>query len=136
MLDGAHNPPAAFALRRELDGAVGEAGPAPGARHWLIGIQRHKDAPELLRALLRPGDAVRVAALPEHTSWSAEELKDALSTEMVTITPASGDLGADLAWLVRSPALPVACGSLYLVAALLPHLDAAEEASAGRRATD
>ena len=106
------------------------------SHHWLIGIQRHKDAPELLQALLRPGDAVRVAALPEHTSWSAQELKDALSTEMVTITPASGDLGADLAWLVRSPALPVACGSLYLVAALLPHLDAAEEASAGRRATD
>ena len=126
--------PAALALRRELDRA--EAGGSPGARHWLIGIQRHKDAPELLQALLRPGDAVRVAALPEHTSWSAEELKDALSTGMVTITPASGDLGADLAWLVPSPALPVACGSLYLVAALLPHLDAAEEASAGRRATD
>ncbi len=138
LLDGAHNPPAAHALRRELDhGCAGEeAGQVSESRHWLIGIQRHKDAPELLQALLRPGDAVRVAPLPEHSSWSAEELKAALGSDSVSITPASGDPEADLAWLVSSPALPVACGSLYLVAALLPRLDPAEEAPAGPGATD
>jgi dihydrofolate synthase/folylpolyglutamate synthase len=31
-------------------------------------------------------------------------------------------LASNLAWLVDSPALPVACGSLYLVAELLPLL--------------
>ena len=145
LLDGAHNPPAAHALRRELDHPRDRSGmePAPTPRHWLIGIQRHKDAPELLQALLRPGDAVRVASLPEHSSWSAEELQAALASEAqalggapVAISPASGHAAADLAWLVSSPALPVACGSLYLVAALLPLLDPAAAAPVGAGTTD
>ncbi|MFM7651373.1 MAG: bifunctional folylpolyglutamate synthase/dihydrofolate synthase [Vulcanococcus sp.] len=153
LLDGAHNPPAARALRSELDqGRDGAAaiGSPPAARHWLIGIQRHKDAPELLQALLRPGDVVRVAALSEHNSWSADELRavqggeaqglgreaQAVGGATVAITPASGDLQADLAWLVSSPLLPVACGSLYLVGALLPLLDPTDAAPAGAGTTD
>ena len=125
LLDGAHNPPAAQALRRELDrlDATATAAVAPaGGRRWLIGMQRHKDAPALLQALLRPGDAVRVCTLPEHGSWPAE----ALQRDGVTISPASGDPQRDLGWLVDSPLLPVACGSLYLVAELLPLLQATD----------
>ena len=144
LLDGAHNPPAAEALRRELDRLASQAeepqpeepqseesramerSTAASPRRWLIGIQRHKDAPQLLRALLRPGDALRVTALPEHACWRAAELRDLpeLEAAQLEITDASGDLQADLAWLVASAALPVACGSLYLVAELLPLLDA------------
>jgi dihydrofolate synthase/folylpolyglutamate synthase len=138
LLDGAHNPPAAEALRRELDRLEPQAeepqaeecramerSTAASPRRWLIGIQRHKDAPQLLRALLRPGDALRVTALPEHACWRAAELRDLpeLEAAQLEITDASGDLQADLAWLVASAALPVACGSLYLVAELLPLLD-------------
>ena len=117
LLDGAHNPPAAAALRKEL---------SEGARHWLIGIQRHKDAPELLQLLLQPGDQLRICALPEHHSWSAEDLKAALNPELagsISIEPADPDLASNLPWLVASPNLPVACGSLYLVGALLPLLE-------------
>ena len=117
LLDGAHNPPAASALRREL---------SSGARRWLIGIQRHKDAPELLRLLLQPGDALRICALPDHSSWSADELRAALDpalAESTTIDAAEADLASNLPWLVESPNLPVACGSLYLVGALLPLLE-------------
>ena len=134
LLDGAHNPPAAEALRRELDRLESQAeesravepSTAASPRRWLIGIQRHKDAPQLLRALLRPGDALRVTTLPEHACWRAAELQHLpeLQAAPLEITDASGDLQADLAWLVGSAALPVACGSLYLVAALLPLLDA------------
>jgi dihydrofolate synthase/folylpolyglutamate synthase len=89
-------------------------------RRWLIGIQRHKDAPSLLRTLLREGDAVRVVALPqEHSSWTASALQAATGFELEGGAP---DLTSNLAWLVDSPALPVACGSLYLVAELLPLL--------------
>ncbi len=144
LVDGAHNPPAALALRRELDGGgpgtgapaapPREAGDSPeGIRRWLIGIQRHKDAPELLGTLLRPGDAVRVVALPEHRSWSADELSTALAAAgggrgsgggpAPRLDAGSGRLEDDLAWLVASPALPVVAGSLYLVAAVLPRLD-------------
>lgn len=123
LVDGAHNPPAATALRHELDQndhATGAAQP----RRWLIGMQRHKDAPELLRTLLRPGDQVRVVRLPaEHSSWSAAELQEATGHPMQ-----AGDenLNQQLAWLVDSPLLPVACGSLYLVAELLPLLEATD----------
>jgi dihydrofolate synthase/folylpolyglutamate synthase len=92
----------------------------PLARRWLIGIQRHKDAPSLLRTLLREGDAVRVVALPqEHSNWSAGDLEAATGFQLETGAP---ELASNLAWLVDSPALPVACGSLYLVAELLPLL--------------
>ncbi|MFM8936675.1 MAG: bifunctional folylpolyglutamate synthase/dihydrofolate synthase [Vulcanococcus sp.] len=126
LLDGAHNPPAAEALRHELNRLDAQAA-APGPRRWLIGIQRHKQAPELLQALLRPGDAVRVCPLPEHSSWSAAELQVALgpNTAGIHLADASGAPAVDLGWLVASAGLPVACGSLYLVAQLLPHLDAA-----------
>ncbi|WP_411867744.1 bifunctional folylpolyglutamate synthase/dihydrofolate synthase [Vulcanococcus limneticus] len=144
LVDGAHNPPAAVALRRELDGIEAAGGldggtragaTTPAPRRWLIGIQRQKDAPELLRTLLRPGDAVRVVALPEHRSWSAAELSEALGgPQPNTALPSegsspprleagSGSLDDELAWLVDSAALPVVAGSLYLVAAVLPLLD-------------
>ena len=118
LLDGAHNPPAAEALRRELD-AMGPAAP----RRWLIAMQRHKDAPQLLRTLLRPGDQARVLALPEHASWRADELQQATGLPLEPANPSPHD---NLHWLVDSAALPVACGSLYLVAELLPLLDATD----------
>jgi dihydrofolate synthase/folylpolyglutamate synthase len=133
LLDGAHNPPAAEALRRELDrlepqaeelqaeeSRVMERSTAASPRRWLIGIQRHKDAPSLLRTLLRESDAVRVVALPqEHSSWTAADLQAATGFQLEEGAP---ELASNLAWLVDSPALPVACGSLYLVAELLPLL--------------
>ena len=122
LLDGAHNPPAATALRHELD--QGNAANAGQPRRWLIGMQRHKDAPALLRTLLRAGDQVRVVRLPaEHSSWSAAELEEATGLPM---QQGEEELRQELAWLVDSPVLPVACGSLYLVAELLPLLEATD----------
>ena len=65
---------------------------------------------------------MRVIALPaEHSSCSASELQE--TTELV-LQQALGGLHEQLELLVDSAALPVACGSLYLVAELLPLLDA------------
>jgi dihydrofolate synthase/folylpolyglutamate synthase len=120
-VDGAHNPPAAEALRRELDRRP-NATALP--RRWLIGIQRHKEAPALLQTLLRAGDEVRVVPLAEeHLSWSADDLQAATGW---AIEPGSRELREQLRWLVDSPGLPVACGSLYLVAELLPLLQATD----------
>ncbi len=117
LLDGAHNPPAALALRQELDRQQG--------RRWLLGIQRHKQAPELLDALLAPGDRLAVVAIADHLSWSAAELvaeRPALAAQIET----ASDLVAGLDWLTAPGPLPVVCGSLHLLGSVMPLLDPLE----------
>jgi dihydrofolate synthase/folylpolyglutamate synthase len=125
LLDGAHNPPAAAALRRELE-AMAPAGEHPMARRWLIGIQRHKEGAVMLDHLLRPGDRAAIVPVPGHASWSAAELAEALpgraSQLHPTATPQEG-----LDWLTATDLLaplPVVTGSLHLLGAMLPLLGA------------
>jgi dihydrofolate synthase/folylpolyglutamate synthase len=122
LLDGAHNPPGALALRDELDRL--EAGGGSGPRRWLLGIQSTKEAPLLLDALLRQGDLVALVPVPDLPSWSRAELVAArpqLAPQLTEVaTPLEG-----LAWLMASPGtLPVVAGSLHLLGAVIPHLDA------------
>ncbi|MFZ0407021.1 MAG: bifunctional folylpolyglutamate synthase/dihydrofolate synthase [Cyanobium sp.] len=117
LLDGAHNPPAAAALRQEFDRQQG--------RRWLLGIQRHKQAPELLDALLAAGDALGVVAIPDHRSWSADELL-AERPCLAGRIEACPDLAAGLDWVTAAEALPVVSGSLHLLGALIPLLDPPE----------
>ena len=142
LLDGAHNPPGAQALRDELDrlqagkedgiGICHVSGPGPGPgdggdvgpRRWLLGMQISKEAPQLLDALLRPGDQVALVPVPDLPSWSRAELVAArplLAPQLREVaTPCEG-----LEWLVASPGpLPVVAGSLHLLGAVIPHLDA------------
>ena len=134
LLDGAHNPPGAQALRDELDRleaeAEAEAGGGSGSggdqrpRRWLLGMQISKEAPQLLDALLRSGDQVALVPVPDLPSWSRAELVAArpqLAPQLREVaTPDEG-----LEWLVASPGpLPVVAGSLHLLGAVIPHLDA------------
>lgn len=144
LLDGAHNPPGAQALRDELDRLQAEAeaglgichgsggdsaggsgsGSDLGPRRWLLGMQITKDAPQLLDALLRPGDQVALVPVPDLPSWSRAELVAArplLAPQLSEVaSPCEG-----LEWLVASPGpLPVVAGSLHLLGAVIPHLDA------------
>lgn len=123
LLDGAHNPPAAVALAHELQAMAGPAGP----RRWLLGIQRHKEAPAMLAALLRLGDRARIVAIPEHHSWDAAALAAALPERAACLEPGSDGphgLERDLAWLTAEQGpLPVVAGSLHLLGHLIPHLD-------------
>jgi dihydrofolate synthase/folylpolyglutamate synthase len=133
LIDGAHNPPAAVALRRELDrlepaGKPGPAGPGAG-RRWLLGVQAHKQAPPMLEALLRAGDRAAIVPIPGHASWSAAGLAaacPALAPQLLGLE----SVAAGLAWLLEPPPsapetvpLPVLAGSLYLLGAVLPLLD-------------
>jgi dihydrofolate synthase/folylpolyglutamate synthase len=138
LLDGAHNPPGAKALRDELDRleaeAEAEAGSGSGSgsgsggdvrlRSWLLGMQITKDAPQLLDALLRPGDLVALVPVPDLPSWSRAELvavRPLLAPQLREVaTPCEG-----LEWLVANPGpLAVVAGSLHLLGAVIPHLDA------------
>jgi len=121
LLDGAHNPPAAVALAAELQPRDPEA--SPGPRRWLLGIQRHKQAPEMLAALLGPGDVARIAPIPGHHCWKAPDLGDALPSLASQLQRSCG-LEADLDWLTAgSGALPLVAGSLHLLGEVIPWLD-------------
>jgi dihydrofolate synthase/folylpolyglutamate synthase len=127
LVDGAHNPPAAEALRREIDRLE------PGRpRRWLLGVQAHKQGAEMLAALLRPGDQAAIVPIPHHASWSAAALA-AACPDLAGQLVAAASLAEGLVWLLapgreappQPAALPVVAGSLYLLGALLPQLDGA-----------
>jgi len=127
LLDGAHNPPGALALRDELDrleaGRGADGGHGGGPRRWLLGMQTTKEAPLLLDALLRPGDQVVLVPVPDLPSWSRAGLvavRPQLAPQLREVaTPVEG-----LAWLIANPGpLPVVAGSLHLLGAVIPHLD-------------
>ena len=124
LLDGAHNPPAAVVLRRELDQL------GAGGRSWLIGIQRHKDGAAVLRELLGPEDRALIVPIPDHRAWSLEELASACPdlAGQLTSVPALEDglqqlTGAATGALPPGCELPVVAGSLYLLGAVIPLLD-------------
>jgi dihydrofolate synthase/folylpolyglutamate synthase len=121
LLDGAHNHPGALALRDELDRL--DAAAADGPRRWLLAIQKTKEAPLILDALLKDGDQVDLVAVPDLPSWSRSDLlalRPHLESAIREVaTPLEG-----LTWLLEgSGPLPVVAGSLHLLGAVIPHLD-------------
>jgi dihydrofolate synthase/folylpolyglutamate synthase len=123
LLDGAHNPAGATALRQELDRweAQSFAGRGEG-RRWLLAIQATKDAPALLDALLAPDDEAALGCLRDLPCWTVEELlaaRPSLRGRLRTVVdPMEG-----LEWLRASDPLPVIAGSLHWLGELWPLLD-------------
>ncbi|MFQ6537595.1 MULTISPECIES: bifunctional folylpolyglutamate synthase/dihydrofolate synthase [Aphanothece] len=120
LLDGAHNPPAAQRLRRELDQHGQRHGLGPGPRRWVLGMLANKQGVEILQALLGPGDRAWIVAVPGHASWTAAALQDACPAAGVGLEQAE-----DLSEAIRRAAAggsgqPVlVAGSLYLIGHLL-----------------
>ena len=130
LIDGAHNPPAAAALRAELDAHPERHGLAPGPRHWVIGMLANKQGPEILQTLLAPGDRAWIVPVPGHVSWSCDQLASQLQAHpslAAALRPA-----LDLDQALEAAAMPdaeqegladppsvVVAGSLYLIGHLL-----------------
>jgi dihydrofolate synthase/folylpolyglutamate synthase len=120
LLDGAHNPPSAVALRRELDRHPGRHGLAPGPRLWLLGILASKQGSELLEALLAPGDQAWIVPVPGHASWSRRDLAAALPALAGQLSQAPTLAAAiTLAGAAAAGQRLIVAGSLYLIGALL-----------------
>jgi dihydrofolate synthase / folylpolyglutamate synthase len=115
LIDGAHNPAAAVALRQYVDTLTTPV-------TWLMGILSTKDHADIFHALLRSGDRLYVVPVPDHSSADP----DALAILAQNICPELADcrtypdleagLQAATSNLAGTPKrLIVLCGSLYLV---------------------
>ena len=113
-LDGAHNPPAAKQLGEERDCWSGER---PGVI-WILAIQSHKQAPEMLEHLLRAQDRAWITPVPDHHSWTREQLTKRQPALQRQLSEAPS-VEAVLEHLLREDqwpqAMPVVAGSLYLL---------------------
>ncbi len=70
LIDGAHNSPAAKQLALERKNWEGNE----NGVQWILGIQKHKDAPEMLRHLIQPKDNVWIVPVAEQESWTKNDL--------------------------------------------------------------
>jgi dihydrofolate synthase / folylpolyglutamate synthase len=111
LVDGAHNPEAALALRSYL-------GEQPV--HWIMGVLNTKDYSTMLQLLLRPGDQFSAVPVPSAATVSPQ----ALAQEAARICPdleqceAYSTLENALAVLTKEQPenkQTILCGSLYLV---------------------
>ncbi|MEG3435645.1 folylpolyglutamate synthase/dihydrofolate synthase family protein [Pannus brasiliensis CCIBt3594] len=112
LIDGAHNPAAAFGLRQYVD-RFGKS------IAWVMGMLSTKDHDEIFQALLRDGDSLYLVPVPDHSSADPEKLADLArsigpSLDTVETFP---DLRAGLEKAIeREPGRSIVlCGSLYLV---------------------
>ena len=118
-VDGAHNPDAAQQLALER-----YAWSQPGQQQiWILGIQGHKQAPEMLRILLKPNDEAWIVPVPGHVSWTADQLSEICPTHahQLRSAPCVEDVLNNLFKndVDRPNLKPVIAGSLYLIGSLL-----------------
>ncbi|WP_250124459.1 folylpolyglutamate synthase/dihydrofolate synthase family protein [Chroococcidiopsis sp. CCMEE 29] len=111
LIDGAHNPAAAQALRQYVD-------TLETSIIWVIGMLSTKDHADIFKALLRPTDRLYLVPVPDHSSAEPAQLAT-LAEEICPDLAACRtypELITALEAAVASPeGLIVLCGSLYLV---------------------
>lgn len=111
LIDGAHNPAAASALRQYVDTLEASV-------MWVMGMLSTKDHADIFKALLRPTDRLYLVPVPDHSSAEPAQLAT-LAEEICPDLAACRtypELITALEAAVASPeGLIVLCGSLYLV---------------------
>ncbi|MBD1925783.1 bifunctional folylpolyglutamate synthase/dihydrofolate synthase [Trichocoleus sp. FACHB-90] len=113
LIDGAHNPAAAIALRQYVDTLE------KSHIHWVMGMLSTKDHADIFKALLREGEKLYLVPVPDHTSAETESL----ATLAQNICPQLAcriypelTAGLEAAIAIAAPDdLIVLCGSLYLI---------------------
>ncbi len=116
-LDGGHNPAAGSALARSLPELAGEK-----EIHLVVGMLRTKDMLAFLRPLAPVVRSITVVPVPdEPMSHEPEQAARCLASAGIPAAPCAHWHGAlvELGRKVRSPALVLVCGSLYLAGAVL-----------------
>jgi dihydrofolate synthase/folylpolyglutamate synthase len=115
LIDGAHNPAAAVALREYVD-------TLNTSLTWVMGILSTKDHADIFKALLRTGDRLYLVPVPDHSSADpdilatlAQNLCPELADCRTYLNLEEGLQAATSNTSDTSERLIVLCGSLYLV---------------------
>jgi dihydrofolate synthase/folylpolyglutamate synthase len=118
LIDGAHNPAAAIALRQYVDTLNKPV-------TWVIGMLSTKDHEDIFEALLRPNDELHLVPVPGHSSADPEELANLA----IQVCPRLNNcqihqnvfqaLDMAIAQSNHEPdRLTILCGSLYLIGSI------------------
>ncbi|MBD2089945.1 bifunctional folylpolyglutamate synthase/dihydrofolate synthase [Microcoleus sp. FACHB-1515] len=112
LIDGAHNPAGAIALRQYLDSSDRISPPI----QWIIGMIGGKDHADILRELLRSHDSLFLVPVPEHTPVDLAKLAD-LARSICPNLSACEVFSDEIAALeaTKAEGAIVLCGSLYLI---------------------
>jgi dihydrofolate synthase/folylpolyglutamate synthase len=112
LIDGAHNPAAAIALRHYINSLN------PQSVTWIIGMLSTKDHADVFQALLRPNDQLHLVPVPDHSSANPEDLATLAQQfcPQLSLIQTYPNLTSALEIAVPSnQGLTVLCGSLYLL---------------------
>lgn len=112
LIDGAHNPAAAIALRQYINTLNKPV-------IWVMGMLSTKDHRDILQILLKPEDELHLVPVPDHSSAVPQDLA-ALAQQVcprLSNCQTYDELfnALDVLWQNSSSDLVVLCGSLYLV---------------------
>ncbi|NJL20990.1 MAG: bifunctional folylpolyglutamate synthase/dihydrofolate synthase [Leptolyngbyaceae cyanobacterium SM1_3_5] len=112
LIDGAHNPAGAIALRQYLDSSDRITPPI----QWIIGMIGGKDHADVLRELLRSNDSLFLVPVPEHTPVDLLKLAD-LARSICPKLSACEVFADEISALeaTKEKGAIVLCGSLYLI---------------------
>ena len=116
LIDGAHNPAAATALRNYVDSLDIE----DRSIVWVMGILSTKDRQDMFTALLRPHNELHLVPVPDRSTADPEELASLAQQVCPQLSRCQTypDLfiALDTVWQNRQDSdLVILCGSLYLI---------------------
>jgi len=119
LVDGAHNPAAAIALREYVDTLKTPV-------TWVMGMLSTKEHESIFKALLRAGDRLYLVPVPDHSSAKPEELQAIARSVCPTLSDCDTypnlEAGLQAATATASDSTIILCGSLYLVGYFLKSL--------------
>ncbi|CAD5920451.1 bifunctional folylpolyglutamate synthase/dihydrofolate synthase [Planktothrix agardhii] len=112
LIDGAHNPAAAVALREYVDSLE------VSSISWVMGMLSTKDHTNIFKALLRPSDQLYLVPIPNHPYADPQQLATlakSLCPDLKYYQTYPTLIPALDAAIKNENTLPVICGSLYLL---------------------
>ncbi|MEO1373670.1 MAG: folylpolyglutamate synthase/dihydrofolate synthase family protein [Cyanobacteria bacterium J06635_10] len=118
LLDGAHNPAAAKALRNYVDTLITQPHQSQVSVTWVMGMLSTKEHDVIFKNLLRTNDELHLVSVPNHSSADEGELAKMAKSicPELSLCDTYSDLSSALAKaLDTNDRLVVLCGSLYLI---------------------